>query len=64
MGALKYTILAVAGFALAWLAVEIAFKPHLDKGRDTINKSLDRVQANCEDYSDKEDASYSSPKNT
>ncbi|GLJ40856.1 hypothetical protein SUGI_0845150 [Cryptomeria japonica] len=41
MGALKTALLTIAGLALAWFTMEIAFKPHLGKGRSAMGKALD-----------------------
>jgi len=67
MGALKSTIIVVAGLALAWLTAQIAFKPFLDKGKDAMGKSIDSRhdpddQFHDVDSSDKEEGGSSSPK--
>lgn len=41
MAALTSVIIAIAGLTVAWLAVEIACKPFLDKGREAIDRALD-----------------------
>ncbi|KAK9086006.1 hypothetical protein Sjap_026417 [Stephania japonica] len=40
MGALTSAVIAIAGLVLGWIAIEIACKPCLDKGRDAIDRSL------------------------
>lgn len=41
MAALTSAIIAIAGLALAWVAVEIACKTCLEKGREAIDRALD-----------------------
>eukprot|EP01018_Ginkgo_biloba_P022334 Gb_05748 [translate_table: standard] len=74
MGALTSSVIAIAGMALGWLAIELAFKPSLDEGRDAINKSLDPsydpddeldrhyVQPPLQNDVSKEESNGSSPK--
>ncbi|CAO2823418.1 outer envelope membrane protein 7 [Amaranthus tricolor] len=40
MGAVTTAIIAVVGLALGWIAIEMACKPCLDKGREAIDRSL------------------------
>ncbi|KAK9093471.1 hypothetical protein Syun_028382 [Stephania yunnanensis] len=40
MGALTSAVIAISGLVLGWIAIEIACKPCLDKGRDAIDRSL------------------------
>ncbi|KAK3005288.1 hypothetical protein RJ639_017278 [Escallonia herrerae] len=40
MGALTASLIAIAGLALGWVAIEMACKPCLDKGREAIDRSL------------------------
>ncbi|ERM99290.1 hypothetical protein AMTRI_Chr02g253900 [Amborella trichopoda] len=41
MAAITSALIAIAGIGLAWLAMEIACKPCLEKGREAIDRSLD-----------------------
>ncbi|KAL8152447.1 hypothetical protein V2J09_010207 [Rumex salicifolius] len=41
MGALTAAVIAVAGLMLGWVAIEIACKPCLERGREAIDRSLD-----------------------
>lgn len=40
MAAITSAIIAIAGVVLGWIAIEIACKPCLEKGRDAIDRSL------------------------
>ncbi|XP_021763895.1 uncharacterized protein LOC110728564 [Chenopodium quinoa] len=40
MGAITTAIIAVVGLALGWIAVEMACKPCLEKGREAIDRNL------------------------
>ncbi|KAK3020718.1 hypothetical protein RJ639_047229 [Escallonia herrerae] len=40
MGALTASLIAITGLALGWVAIEMACKPCLDKGREAIDRSL------------------------
>ncbi|XP_074272519.1 outer envelope membrane protein 7 [Silene latifolia] len=40
MGAVTAAIIAIAGLALGWIAIEMACKPCLEKGREAIDQSL------------------------
>ncbi|CAK9162320.1 unnamed protein product, partial [Ilex paraguariensis] len=40
MGALTAAIIAIAGLALSWVAIEMACKPCLEKGREAIDRNL------------------------
>ncbi|KAL2924598.1 Outer envelope membrane protein 7 [Bienertia sinuspersici] len=40
MGAVTAAIIAVAGLVIGWVAIEMACKPCLDKGRQAIDRSL------------------------
>lgn len=39
MGKGKEAVVVVGALAFVWLAIELAFKPFLSKGRDSIDKS-------------------------
>ena len=41
MGAITTAVIAIAGMVLGWIAIEVACKPCLDKGREAIDRSLD-----------------------
>ncbi|KAJ9135859.1 hypothetical protein P3X46_032987 [Hevea brasiliensis] len=40
MAAITSALIAVAGLVLGWIAIEIACKPCLEKGRQAIDRSL------------------------
>ncbi|KAL5577244.1 hypothetical protein UlMin_018943 [Ulmus minor] len=40
MGAIIASVIAIAGLVLGWIAIEIACKPCLEKGREAIDRSL------------------------
>ncbi|XP_062096028.1 uncharacterized protein LOC133801801 [Humulus lupulus] len=40
MGAITTALIAIAGVVLGWIAIEMACKPCLDKGREAIDRSL------------------------
>ncbi|XP_059665588.1 outer envelope membrane protein 7 [Cornus florida] len=40
MGAVTTAVIAIAGLVLGWVAIEIACKPCLEKGREAIDRSL------------------------
>ncbi|XVF87158.1 hypothetical protein PTKIN_Ptkin18bG0096500 [Pterospermum kingtungense] len=40
MAAITSAIIAIAGVILGWIAIEIACKPCLEKGREAIDRSL------------------------
>lgn len=40
MAAITVAIIAIAGVVLSWIAIEMACKPCLEKGRDAIDRSL------------------------
>ncbi|KNA04465.1 hypothetical protein SOVF_199470 [Spinacia oleracea] len=40
MGAVTAAIIAVVGLGLGWIAIEMACKPCLEKGREAIDRSL------------------------
>ncbi|VFQ81559.1 unnamed protein product [Cuscuta campestris] len=40
MGAVTASLIAIAGVALGWITIEVACKPCLDKGRETLDRSL------------------------
>ncbi|KDP37983.1 hypothetical protein JCGZ_04626 [Jatropha curcas] len=40
MAAITTALIAVAGIILGWIAIEIACKPCLEKGREAIDRSL------------------------
>ncbi|PON72637.1 Transmembrane protein [Parasponia andersonii] len=40
MGAITTAVIAIAGVVLGWIAIEIACKPCLEKGREAIDRSL------------------------
>ncbi|KMS94967.1 hypothetical protein BVRB_013700 [Beta vulgaris subsp. vulgaris] len=40
MGAVTAAIIAVAGLGVAWITIEMACKPCLEKGREAIDRSL------------------------
>ncbi|KAJ7947310.1 outer envelope membrane protein 7 [Quillaja saponaria] len=53
MAAITSAVIAIAGVVLGWIAIEIACKPCLEKGREAIDHSLnpnydpdDDVQSN------------------
>lgn len=41
MGAITAAVIAIAGVLLGWIAIEMACKPCLEKGRQAIDRSLD-----------------------
>ncbi|CAN8316201.1 unnamed protein product [Cochlearia groenlandica] len=41
MAALTSALIAIAGVILGWIAIEMACKPCLEKGREAIDRSLD-----------------------
>ncbi|XP_057842913.2 outer envelope membrane protein 7 [Cryptomeria japonica] len=41
MGALITAVIAIAAVIVGWVAIELACKPCLDKGREAIDASLD-----------------------
>ncbi|XWS15971.1 hypothetical protein CRYUN_Cryun34aG0047400 [Craigia yunnanensis] len=41
MAAITSALIAIAGVVLGWIAIEIACKPCLEKGREAIDRSLD-----------------------
>jgi len=41
MAAVTSALIAIAGVVLGWIAIEIACKPCLEKGREAIDRSLD-----------------------
>ncbi|KAH7568570.1 hypothetical protein ACOSP7_011567 [Xanthoceras sorbifolium] len=40
MAAITTALIAIAGVVLGWIAIEIACKPCLEKGREAIDQSL------------------------
>ena len=40
MGAVTAALIGVAGLILGWIAIEMACKPCLEKGREAIDRSL------------------------
>ncbi|XAR59342.1 hypothetical protein NMG60_11015145 [Bertholletia excelsa] len=40
MAAVTAAVVAIAGLVLAWIAIEIACKPCLEKGREAIDRNL------------------------
>ncbi|KAJ6980607.1 outer envelope membrane protein 7 [Populus alba x Populus x berolinensis] len=40
MAAVTSALIAIAGVVLGWIAIEIACKPCLNKGREAIDRSL------------------------
>ncbi|XWS18642.1 hypothetical protein CRYUN_Cryun32bG0062300 [Craigia yunnanensis] len=40
MAAITSAVIAIAGVVLGWIAIEIACKPCLEKGRDAIDRTL------------------------
>lgn len=40
MAAITSAVIAIAGVILGWIAIEIACKPCLEKGREAIDQSL------------------------
>ncbi|XP_022715541.1 uncharacterized protein LOC111274851 [Durio zibethinus] len=40
MAAITSAVIAIAGVVLGWIAIEIACKPCLEKGRQAIDRSL------------------------
>ncbi|KAL8248277.1 hypothetical protein R6Q59_005145 [Mikania micrantha] len=40
MGALTASLIAIAGLALSWIAIEIACNPCLESGREAIDRNL------------------------
>ncbi|XP_021294875.1 outer envelope membrane protein 7 [Herrania umbratica] len=40
MAAITSAVIAIAGVVLGWIAIEIACKPCLEKGREAIDRSL------------------------
>lgn len=40
MGAIITAVIAIAGVVLGWIAIEMACKPCLEKGREAIDRSL------------------------
>ncbi|GKU92581.1 hypothetical protein SLE2022_387220 [Rubroshorea leprosula] len=40
MAAITSAVIAIAGVVLGWIAIEIACKPCLKKGREAIDRSL------------------------
>ncbi|KAJ8761944.1 hypothetical protein K2173_006546 [Erythroxylum novogranatense] len=40
MAAITSALIAIAGVVLGWIAIEIACKPCLEKGREAIDRSL------------------------
>lgn len=40
MGAITTAVIAIAGVVLGWIAIEMACKPCLEKGREAIDRSL------------------------
>ncbi|OAY25146.1 uncharacterized protein LOC122722274 [Manihot esculenta] len=40
MAAITSALIAIAGVILGWIAIEIACKPCLEKGREAIDRSL------------------------
>lgn len=40
MAAMTSALIAIAGVVLGWIAIEIACKPCLDRGREAIDRSL------------------------
>ncbi|KAE8696466.1 F-box/kelch-repeat protein [Hibiscus syriacus] len=40
MAAVTAAVIAIAGVILGWIAIEIACKPCLEKGREAIDRSL------------------------
>lgn len=40
MAAITSAVIAIAGVILGWIAIEIACKPCLEKGREAIDRSL------------------------
>ncbi|KAI5571121.1 hypothetical protein POPTR_011G084300v4 [Populus trichocarpa] len=40
MAAVTSALIAIAGVVLGWIAIEIACKPCLEKGREAIDRSL------------------------
>lgn len=40
MAAITVAIIAIAGVVLGWIAIEMACKPCLEKGREAIDRSL------------------------
>ncbi|KAJ6333279.1 hypothetical protein OIU77_009193 [Salix suchowensis] len=41
MAAVTSALIAIAGVVLGWIAIELACKPCLEKGREAIDRSLD-----------------------
>ncbi|XP_031247512.1 uncharacterized protein LOC116105218 [Pistacia vera] len=41
MAAMTSALIAIAGVVLGWIAIEMACKPCLEKGREAIDRSLD-----------------------
>ncbi|XP_030439562.1 uncharacterized protein LOC115661423 [Syzygium oleosum] len=41
MAAITSALIAIAGVVLGWIAIEIACKPCLERGREAIDRSLD-----------------------
>ncbi|GLJ35167.1 hypothetical protein SUGI_0707910 [Cryptomeria japonica] len=41
MSSITSSVFAIAGLALGWAAIELAFKPSLDQSRDDMKKTLD-----------------------
>ncbi|EOY27685.1 Uncharacterized protein TCM_029473 [Theobroma cacao] len=40
MAAITSAVIAIAGVVLGWIAIEIACKPCLERGREAIDRSL------------------------
>ncbi|CAA3017896.1 uncharacterized protein LOC111402236 [Olea europaea var. sylvestris] len=40
MGAVTTALIAIAGVVLGWITIEVACKPCLEKGRETIDRDL------------------------
>ncbi|XP_068634589.1 outer envelope membrane protein 7-like [Aristolochia californica] len=41
MAAVTTAVIAIVGLVLSWVAIEVACKPCLEKGREAIDRSLD-----------------------
>ncbi|KAJ4831644.1 hypothetical protein Tsubulata_024428 [Turnera subulata] len=59
MAAITSALIAIAGVVLGWIAIEIACKPCLEKGRDAIDRSLNPDY----DPDDNDDVSIRAPLN-
>ncbi|GAB4840632.1 hypothetical protein Ancab_021399 [Ancistrocladus abbreviatus] len=57
MGALTAAVIAVAGLVFGWIAIEMACKPCLERGREAMDRSLNP------DYDPDDDQSIRAPLN-